>query len=174
MLFNTSIQYYHHIPLRLIERSDYGKKRAKQFSLNETKESIWIPNRHLHEDGTLIEGEILHYIFRVTKRELFRAGLSTELHYQYSYKPWLLGKVPNGYWKNPKHIFFALHWLFVEVLRLDLTKNNEKVIRPNDFLNNRLNNLFRNYLKCNIKRAIHTYESYLELYSDEVPSLSSK
>lgn len=73
--YNLVTQFYKHIPLRLIKRKDYSAKKAKRFIINETNQNIWIPNRHLEEDGTIKQGENLDYIFRKAKRKLEIAGI---------------------------------------------------------------------------------------------------
>ena len=71
---NFEIQYYKGIPLQLIDRK-YGDRKAKRFIINGTNQNVWIPNKHLAEDGTILAGENLDYIFRVAKRQLELAGI---------------------------------------------------------------------------------------------------
>lgn len=75
---NLDFQYYKGIQLQLIERSyAKGEKaigRAKRFALNGTNQNVWIPNKHLHEDGTIKEGENIDYVFRKATRQLELAG----------------------------------------------------------------------------------------------------
>lgn len=61
--FNMDVQYYKGIPLRLICRETYRSNKAKRFTINETNQNVWIPNKHLEEDGTIKQGENLNYIF---------------------------------------------------------------------------------------------------------------
>lgn len=71
---NTAVQNYKGIPLQLIEREDYADKKAKAFAVNQTKYMIWIPNKHLEEDGTLKEVD-LEYVFIGELRKLEQAGV---------------------------------------------------------------------------------------------------
>ena len=59
---NYRYQYYKGIPIRLINRS-YKNKNAKRYIINGTNQNVWIPNKHLEEDGTIRQGENLDYIF---------------------------------------------------------------------------------------------------------------
>lgn len=61
--FNMDVQYYKGIPLRLICRETYLSNKAKRYAINETNQNVWIPNKHLEEDGTIKQGENLDYIF---------------------------------------------------------------------------------------------------------------
>lgn len=72
--YNTDIQYYRGLPLRLIERKDYKDKKAKRYVINNTNQNIWIPNQYLEEDGTIKEGVDIMFIFRGAKRKLELAG----------------------------------------------------------------------------------------------------
>lgn len=60
---NLDIQYYDNIPLRLIARKDYEGKKAKRFTINGKHQNVWIPNKHLLEDGTIRHNANLDYIF---------------------------------------------------------------------------------------------------------------
>ena len=71
---NREIQYYKNIPLRLIIRN-YGGRNAKRYTLNGTNQNVWIPNKHLLEDGTIKSGENIDYVFRKAQRQLMYAGL---------------------------------------------------------------------------------------------------
>lgn len=66
---NYSLQDYKGIPLRLIKRS-YKNMKAKRFVINDTNQNVWIPNKHLLENGTIKKNENLDYIFRKAKRNL--------------------------------------------------------------------------------------------------------
>lgn len=72
---NFNIQYYKGIPLQLINRK-YGDRNAKRFAINHTNQNVWIPNKHLTEDGTIVPGEDLDYIFRKAQRQLTLAGIT--------------------------------------------------------------------------------------------------
>lgn len=72
---NFSIQYYKGIPLQLINRK-YGDRNAKRFAINHTNQNVWIPNKHLTEDGTIVPGEDLDYVFRKAQRQLTLAGIT--------------------------------------------------------------------------------------------------
>ena len=71
---NLQPQHYKGIRLQLIERG-YGKAmKAKRFTLNGTNQNVWIPNKHLQPDGTLIEDENIDYVFRKAQRQMEIAG----------------------------------------------------------------------------------------------------
>lgn len=72
---NTEMQYYKGIPLKLIERK-YGTRKAKRFTINGTNQNVWIPNKHLLDDGTIKDGENIDYVFRKAKRQLEIAGIA--------------------------------------------------------------------------------------------------
>lgn len=69
------MQYYKGIPLKLIDRNYYGM-RAKRFTINDTNQNVWIPNKHLTEDGVIKQGENLDYIFRKAQNQLRIAGIT--------------------------------------------------------------------------------------------------
>ena len=52
MIMNYKTQYYKGIPLNLISRK-YKNMKAKRFIINHTNQNVWIPNKHLKEDGTI-------------------------------------------------------------------------------------------------------------------------
>ena len=72
---NFNMQYYKGIPLQLINRK-YGDRNAKRFAINHTNQNVWIPNKHLTEDGTIVPGEDLDYVFRKAQRQLTLAGIT--------------------------------------------------------------------------------------------------
>lgn len=69
---------YKGIPIKLIDRS-YGGRGAKRYVLNGTNQNIWIPNKHLREDGTLREGEDIDYVFRKAINQLTIAGITQSI-----------------------------------------------------------------------------------------------
>lgn len=71
---NMELQYYKGIPIRLIARK-YTNMQAKRFTINETNQNVWIPNKHLEPNGTIKQGEDLDYIFRYAWRQLNIAGI---------------------------------------------------------------------------------------------------
>lgn len=73
---NLNIQEYKGIPFKLIERKDYTVCKAKRFVINGTNQNVWIPNKHLLEDGTVKEKEDLNYVFRNHGHQLFLAGIT--------------------------------------------------------------------------------------------------
>ncbi|MBA4293869.1 hypothetical protein C0431_12980 [bacterium] len=75
--YNTEIQHYRGIPLLLIARKDYQGKAAKRFTLNNTNQNVWIPNKHLSEDGTIDPFADLDYVFNTThaKNKLHISGM---------------------------------------------------------------------------------------------------
>jgi hypothetical protein len=72
---NYKLQGYKGIPLRLIER-DYTNYKAKRFAINNTNQNVWIPNKHLFDDGTIKPGEDIDYVFRQAKNQLKIAGIT--------------------------------------------------------------------------------------------------
>ena len=74
MKLNDRVQFYKGVRLQLITRGDYKKVMAKRYTLNGTRQNVWIPNRHLEQDGTIREGENLDYIFVKALRQLELAG----------------------------------------------------------------------------------------------------
>lgn len=75
---NFEPQYYKGIKFQLINRSYHRPSKAeghaKRFILNDTNQNVWIPNKHLDETGTLIDGENIDYVFRKAQRQLEIAG----------------------------------------------------------------------------------------------------
>ena len=47
---------------------------AKRYTLGGTNQNVWIPNKHLEQDGTIKEGENIDYVFRKSQRQLELAG----------------------------------------------------------------------------------------------------
>lgn len=72
---NYEIQYYKEIPLQLIKRK-YGDRKAKRYAINRTNQNVWIPNKHLEEDGTIRVGENIDYVFRKAQDQLRYAGIT--------------------------------------------------------------------------------------------------
>ena len=72
---NHELQFYKSIPLRLIRRS-YAGFSAKRFVINDTNQNVWIPNKHLDEDGTIKKAENIDYVFRKSQRQLEIAGIT--------------------------------------------------------------------------------------------------
>ena len=70
---NNLIQFYKGIKLELIKRN-YKRYYAKRFTLNGTNQNVWIPNKHLENNGAIKEGENIDYVFRKSKRQLELAG----------------------------------------------------------------------------------------------------
>lgn len=66
---NYSTQYYKGIPLNLIKRK-YANRKAKRYIINHTNQNVWIPNKHLSDDGTIKSGEDIDYVFHRSKRQL--------------------------------------------------------------------------------------------------------
>ena len=71
--FNASIQYYKGIPVSCIGR--FKHLRAKKFKINNTNQEVWIPNRHLEEDGTIISGQNIDYVFMQAWKRCAKAGI---------------------------------------------------------------------------------------------------
>lgn len=72
---NYETQYYKGIPLNLIKRK-YGNRNAKRSVINHTNQNVWIPNKHLKEDGTIKFMEDIDYVFRKSIRQLELAGIT--------------------------------------------------------------------------------------------------
>lgn len=72
---NYQMQFYKTIPLKLINRS-YVVHKAKRFTINNTNQNVWIPNKHLAEDGTILPNQNIDYIFRKAERQLEIAGIT--------------------------------------------------------------------------------------------------
>ena len=72
---NFDVQYYKGIPLRLINCSYSSSCNAKRYTINNTNQNVWIPNKHLMPDGTIKENENIDYIFRKAIRQLEIAGI---------------------------------------------------------------------------------------------------
>ena len=73
--YNTGVQSYKGIPLKLIFSTGYSRQKAKRYTLNGTNQNVWIPNKHLEADGTIKPGEDIDYVFRKSQRQLELAGL---------------------------------------------------------------------------------------------------
>jgi hypothetical protein len=76
---NFDVQNYKGIPIRLIDRSYKGYNAKRYVIISsadgfQTNQNIWIPCKHLEEDGTIKLGENLDYIFLKAKRQLELAG----------------------------------------------------------------------------------------------------
>lgn len=78
--FNFIDQAYKGITVRLIDRGYVGTK-AKRFLLIPplgavamTNQNVWIPNKHLTEDGTIKAEENIDYVFRKAQHQLELAG----------------------------------------------------------------------------------------------------
>lgn len=76
---NTENQFYKGIQLNCIPRRDYYAMRAKRFIMNDTNQNVWIPNKHLAEDGTILEGEDIDYVFRKARRQCELAGVNMQM-----------------------------------------------------------------------------------------------
>lgn len=72
---NYETQYYKNIPLNLVSRK-YKNMKAKRFVINHTNQNVWIPNKHLEEDGTIKGTENIDYVFRKSIRQLELAGIT--------------------------------------------------------------------------------------------------
>jgi hypothetical protein len=72
-VMNFSAQNYKGIQLRLIKRN-YKGYAAKRYLINDTNQNVWIPNKHLMDDGTIKISDDLDYIFRKAQRQLELAG----------------------------------------------------------------------------------------------------
>jgi hypothetical protein len=77
--FNYANQEYKGIRLKLIQRN-YSEVKAKRYVLipptdgYQTNQNVWIPCKHLKEDGTLKLWQDIDYVFRKAQRQLELAG----------------------------------------------------------------------------------------------------
>ena len=71
---NYDAQNYKGIPLRLIDRK-YDNYKAKRFTINGTNQNVWIPNKHLTDDGTIKDGENIDYVLDKSRNQLKIAGV---------------------------------------------------------------------------------------------------
>lgn len=74
-MVNYKVQVYKGIPVCLIKRN-YTGMNAKRFTINNTNQNVWIPNKHLLEDGTIKPGENIDYVFRRAQNQLNIAGMT--------------------------------------------------------------------------------------------------
>lgn len=74
--YNTDLQYYGEIPLRLIVREDYGCYKAKRFKINGSNQNVWIPNCYLEDDGTIKANMNIDFVFRKSVNQLNKAGIT--------------------------------------------------------------------------------------------------
>lgn len=75
IVYNTEMQYYKGIPIRLILRRYGDEYKAYRYNLNNTRQNVWIPRKHLNDDGTLKPGENIDYVFRKSQNILAYAGI---------------------------------------------------------------------------------------------------
>lgn len=75
---NFETQTYKTIPLRLIDRK-YGDRNAYRYVINNTNQNVWIPKKHLENDGTIKAGENIDYVFRKAQNQLNIAGITWEI-----------------------------------------------------------------------------------------------
>lgn len=72
---NFEPQYYKGIKLQLIDRK-YDGFKAKRYTINGTNQNVWVPNKHLTEDGTIKPYENIDYVLRRSHRQLELAGVT--------------------------------------------------------------------------------------------------
>lgn len=79
---NMKKQFYKGLPLSLMYDAKYGERKAKRYSINDTDQTIWIPNAYLEDDGTIKENIDILWIFKPTdiQEKVSKAG------YRYTYK----------------------------------------------------------------------------------------
>lgn len=73
---NLEPQEYKGIPLKLIQRGYPPYQQAKRFTLNGTNQNVWIPNKHLAPDGTILPDQNIDYVFRKAQNQLNIAGIT--------------------------------------------------------------------------------------------------
>ncbi|MFR9537698.1 MAG: hypothetical protein SNJ11_04095 [Rikenellaceae bacterium] len=88
---NYEAQFYRTIPLQLIRGYNWvtGDFKAMRYSINGTKQNVWIPKKHLDERGTIKPNENIDYVFKTQLGNLCRAGVHQEIS---GIKPKTLGK----------------------------------------------------------------------------------
>lgn len=76
--YNTDIQYYKNVPLKLIVYTEnhFAQLRAKRYNINNTIQNVWIPNCYLEPDGTIKTDVNIDFIFYKSKRQLELAGIT--------------------------------------------------------------------------------------------------
>ncbi len=83
--YNLSDQVYKGITLRLINRTykrGLDEMKAKRYLLIPpanakdpmTNQNVWIPNKHLEDNGTIKPDQDIDYVFRRAQRQLELAG----------------------------------------------------------------------------------------------------
>lgn len=75
--------------------------------------------------------------------------LAIEDAYPGVFKPWLIGKVPFGYW-NKDTVIDAVNWLIKSKLKLE----DINLLRKKDFIDNRLSTILVSTSEYNIKKII--------------------
>lgn len=75
--YNTDMQYYKNVPLRLIVYTEqhFARLKAKRFTINNTNQNIWIPNTYLEPDGTIKNDINIDFIMYKSSRQLELAGV---------------------------------------------------------------------------------------------------
>ena len=71
---NFETQNYKGINIKLINRK-YKNAKAYRYILNGTNQNVWIPKKHLLEDGTLKPNENIDYVFKKSKNQCRIAGV---------------------------------------------------------------------------------------------------
>lgn len=75
---NVKTQYYKSIPLKLSARNSYTNRKAMKFEINNSIQSVWIPKKHLYDDGTIKPNENIDYVFckKQNRHKLELAGIT--------------------------------------------------------------------------------------------------
>ena len=78
--YNTQVQMYKNVPLKLIVYTDahFARLNAKRYTINNTNQNVWIPNRYLEADGTLKSNINIDFIFYKAVNQLRLAGVIFE------------------------------------------------------------------------------------------------
>lgn len=66
------------IPLKCFRR----EFKASRFSINETNQNLWIPNKHLDESGKIKAGENIDYVIVQSHNQIRCSGLFPEFFAQ--------------------------------------------------------------------------------------------
>ena len=76
--YNTSVQIYKNVPLKLIVYTEkhFARLKAKRFTINNSNQNVWIPNQYLTEDGTIKPNANIDFVFYKAKRQLELAGIT--------------------------------------------------------------------------------------------------
>ena len=79
MDYNLKSQLYKGIEFMLIHRMDYTTLNARQYSINDTKHTIWLKEDYVEADGTIIPSPALDKFLHSAEKKFKTAGVGDEL-----------------------------------------------------------------------------------------------